>query len=184
MVVYVVGGFVGLVGVIVLGLRFGWYDKDGKLILIFGYNLMFVVFGVFILWVGWYGFNLGSNLVFFDGVSVSVVMLIVLNIILVLVVGVIIVFVFVWVLFGKFDFIMGFNGVLVGFVGIIVNCDVVINYLVLIIGVVVGGLVVGGIILFDKLKIDDFVGVWFVYGLCGIWGCVVVGIFGGKNLLI
>lgn len=111
--------------------------------------------------------------------NINIIMLIVVNIILFVVVGGLVVLVFDWIIENKckFNLLVILNGILGGLVGIIVGCDIVSNWLAIVIGVVVGILLVLGIKLLDCLCIDDGVGVWFVYGLCGIWGGIVVGIF-------
>ena len=87
-----------------------------------------------------------------------------------------------WIMYGKPDISMALNGVLAGLVGITANCDSVTNIEALIIGVVAGLLVVFGILALEKLKIDDPVGAFPVHGLCGIWGGVATGIFGGFDI--
>src|SRR5690606_14556272 len=84
---------------------------------------------------------------------------------------------------GKFDLAMALNGMLGGLVGITANCDAVTNGSAIIIGGIAGVLVIGGLLLLDRLKIDDAVGAWPVHGLCGIWGGIAAGLFGGKPLI-
>ena len=191
-IVHAVGGFAGLAGAIVLGSRLGRFSKDGKSKPILGHNMTFATLGVFILWVGWYGFNPGSQLAFVGapedaapytlGGNTDATMLIAVNTTLSAAAGVIIALFAAWMMFGKPDLSMGLNGALAGLVGITANCDCVNNYEAIAIGGIAGVLVVLGILLLEKLKIDDPVGAWPVHGLCGIWGCIAAGIFGGKDL--
>lgn len=182
-VVHAVGGFAGLAGAIVLGPRIGRFSKDGKSHPIPGHNLTFAALGVFILWIGWYGFNPGSQLAFSDGDNASAVMLIATNTTLSPAIGAGVAMCVAWLIFGKPDLTMGLNGALAGLVGITANCDSVTNIEALVIGAVSGGLVVGGIMLLDLLKIDDPVGAWPVHGLCGVWGGIATGIFGEGYIL-
>jgi Amt family ammonium transporter len=181
-IVHAVGGFSGLAGAIVLGPRIGRFVK-GKAMPMPGHNLTFAALGVFILWVGWYGFNPGSNLVFSDAESISATMLIAVNTTLSPAAGAVIAMLVAWGLFKKPDLTMALNGALAGLVGITANCDCVTNIYAIIIGGVSGALVVLGIVALDKLKIDDPVGAFPVHGLCGVWGGIATGIFGADKLI-
>jgi Amt family ammonium transporter len=182
-VVHAVGGFAGLAGALVLGPRLGRFPK-GKSMAMPGHNLVFATLGVFILWVGWYGFNPGSQLAFAGQLNTDVTMMIAVNTTLAAAAGAVIAMALAWALFKKPDLTMALNGALAGLVGITANCDAVTNLSAIIIGAVAGVLVVAGIVLLDKLAIDDPVGAWPVHGLCGIWGGIATGIFGqGKQLL-
>lgn len=182
LVVHAVGGFAGLAGAIVLGPRIGRFSSDGKPQAMPGHNLAIAALGVFILWVGWYGFNPGSQLDFSSAKNIGATMLIAVNTTLAAAAGGFVATMVSWVLFKKPDLSMGLNGILAGLVGITANCDCVTNMESVIIGAVAGGLVVGGILLLDKLRIDDPVGAWPVHGLCGVWGGIATGIFGGHDL--
>lgn len=175
-VVHAVGGFAGLAGAIVLGPRLGRYSADGKPQAIPAHNLALSCLGVFILWVGWYGFNPGSYLVFSDKASVEGTMLVAANTTLAAAAGGFVAMLVGWGMFGKPDLTMGLNGVLAGLVGITANCDGFTNNIAILVGAVAGVLVVLGIVMLDKLKIDDPVGAWPVHGLCGMWGCLAIGI--------
>lgn len=185
LIVHAVGGFAGLAGAIVLGPRIGRFSSDGKSHPMLGHNLTFATLGVFILLIGWFGFNPGSMLVFQDHTSMAGTMLVATNTILAACGGGFLAMIFAWILFGKPDLTMALNGILAGLVGITANCDCVTNVEAIIIGGVAGVLVVLGIILLDKIKIDDPVGAWPVHGLCGIWGGIATGIFGkDKDLMV
>ncbi|WP_298863491.1 ammonium transporter [uncultured Gimesia sp.] len=180
-VVHAVGGFAGLAGAIVLGPRIGRF-KAGKSVPIPGHNIAQATLGVFILWVGWYGFNPGSQLAFGGTDNTNAVMLIATNTTLAAATGGVAAMILGWLMYGKPDISMALNGVLAGLVGITANCDSVTNIEAIAIGGIAGLLVVFGILALEKLKIDDPVGAFPVHGLCGIWGGVATGIFGDYNL--
>lgn len=177
-VVHAVGGFAGLAGAILLGPRLGRYTAEGKSVPLPGHNVAFAALGVFILWVGWYGFNPGSQLTY-DGVAnAELTTYIALTTTISAAAGAVVALVLAWILFGKPDLTMALNGVLGGLVSITANCDQVTQPNALIIGGVGGALVVLGVVFLDKLKIDDPVGAWPVHGLCGVWGGISTGLFG------
>ncbi|QDT95785.1 ammonium transporter [Gimesia aquarii] len=180
-VVHAVGGFAGLAGALVLGPRIGRF-KDGKSSPIPGHNIAQATLGVFILWVGWYGFNPGSQLAFAGTDNTNAVMLIATNTTLAAATGGVAAMILGWLMYGKPDISMALNGVLAGLVGITANCDSVTNVEAIAIGGIAGVLVVGGILALEKLRIDDPVGAFPVHGLCGIWGGVATGIFGDYDL--
>ena len=177
-VVHAVGGFAGLAGAIVLGPRLGRYSADGKSQPIPGHNLTFAALGVFILWIGWYGFNPGSQLTYSGTANAEVTSYIAVTTSISAALGAIVAMLVSWVMFGKADLTMALNGALAGLVGITANCDQVSTTGALIIGAVSGLLVVLSIVLLDKLKIDDPVGAFPVHGVCGVWGGIATGIFG------
>lgn len=177
-VVHAVGGFAGLAGAIVLGPRLGRFTNDGKSVPIPGHNIAFAALGVFILWIGWYGFNPGSQLTYGSGIEAEATSYIALTTTISAASGAFIAMAIAWALFGKPDVTMALNGALAGLVGITANCDQVTQLSALTIGGVSGVLVVIGIILLDKLRIDDPVGAWPVHGLCGIWGGLATGLLG------
>jgi Amt family ammonium transporter len=177
-VVHAVGGFAGLAGAIVLGARLGRFTRDGKSVPMPGHNIAFAALGVFILWVGWYGFNPGSQLAYFGGANATATTNIALTTTIAAACGALVAMIVAWVLFKKPDVTMALNGALAGLVGITANCDRVTQEGAMAIGAVAGILVVAGILLLDKLRIDDPVGAWPVHGLCGVWGGIATGIFG------
>jgi len=181
-VVHAVGGFAGLAGAIILGPRLGRFAANGKSQPILGHNMTFATLGVFILLIGWFGFNPGSQLAFASSADGFATVMIAANTTLAAAAGGVVALVIAWFMFGKPDHSMGLNGVLAGLVGITANCDCVTNLSAIAIGGIAGVLVVLAILLLDKLKIDDPVGAWPVHGVCGVWGCIAAGIFGGKNL--
>ena len=183
LVVHAVGGFAGLAGAIVLGPRIGRFSKEGIPNAMPGSNLALSALGVFILWVGWYGFNPGSQLAITGEANTNAVMLIAVNTTLAAAAGAVFAMFAAWTKFKKPDLTMTLNGALAGLVGITANCDSVTNIEAIIIGLVAGILVVFGILLLDKLQIDDPVGAWPVHGLCGVWGGLATGIFGGHPIV-
>ena len=182
LVVHSVGGFAGLAGAILLGPRIGRFAKDSDASTFAPSNYVIATLGVFILWVGWYGFNPGSQLAFAGSANTDVTMLIAVNTTLAAGAGVVIAMIISWLMKGHPDLGITLNGGLAGLVGITANCDSVTNGSAIIIGTIAGVLVVAGMELLERLKIDDPVGAWPVHGLCGIWGGIATGIFGGHPL--
>ncbi|MCF7808817.1 MAG: ammonium transporter [Candidatus Marinimicrobia bacterium] len=183
LVVHALGGFGGLAGAIVLGPRLGRFKRNGGSRAMPGHSLTISTLGVFILWVGWYGFNPGSQLAIVGADNTNAVMLIAVNTTLAAAAGGVTAMILAWILFKKPDLSMALNGILAGLVGITANCDSVANGEAVIIGLVAGILVVLGILLLETLRIDDPVGAWPVHGLAGVWGGLATGIFGGFALL-
>jgi Amt family ammonium transporter len=180
-IVHAVGGFAGLAGAIVLGARIGRYTADGRPIAIPGHSLPLATLGVFVLWIGWYGFNPGSQLAFQGFSDSSTMMTVAVNTSLSAAAGAVAATFVSWILFSKPDLSMALNGLLGGLVGITANCNEVTNSSAMIIGAVAGMVVVAGIIVLDKLRIDDPVGAFPVHGLCGMWGCLAIPIFAGGD---
>ena len=177
-VVHAVGGFAGLVGAMFLGPRIGRFTATGKSVPMPGHNLSLAALGVFILLVGWYGFNPGSQLTYSGAVNAEATAYIALTTTIAAAAGGVVAMLVGWGLFGKPDLTMALNGVLGGLVSITANCDRVSEPAALLIGGLGGLLVVMGILLLDKFLIDDPVGAWPVHGLCGLWGGLATGLFG------
>jgi ammonium transporter, Amt family len=182
-VVHAVGGFAGLAGAIILGSRIGRFTSDGKSVPIPGHNMSLSALGVFILLVGWFGFNPGSQLAFDSHANIEVVMRVASNTTIAAAAGSIVCMLVAWLMFGKPDLTMALNGMLGGLVGITANCDCVSNGSAAIIGAAAGVLVLIGIVVLEKFRIDDPVGAFPVHGICGMWGCIAAGLFGGKDLV-
>ncbi|QDT03009.1 Ammonium transporter NrgA [Rubripirellula lacrimiformis] len=181
-VVHAVGGFAGLAGAMILGPRLGRFTADGKSVPLPGHNIAFAALGVFILWVGWYGFNPGSQLAFQGTGDIDATVFIAVNTTLAAAAGAVVATMLSWVMFSKPDLTMSLNGALGGLVGITACCDAFTNGWSMVVGGVAGGLVVLGVIILDKAKIDDPVGAWPVHGLCGVWGCMSLGILPNTHL--
>lgn len=177
-VVHAVGGFAGLAGALALGPRIGRFGADGKSKPMPGHNITLAALGVFILWVGWYGFNPGSQLAYASSVDAEITTYIALTTTLAAAAGGIAAMLVGWGIFKKPDLTMGLNGALAGLVGITANCDRVSQIEAVIIGAVAGALVVAAIIALEKFRIDDPVGAFPVHGVCGVWGGLATGIFG------
>ena len=184
--VHAVGGFAALAGAMVVGPRIGRFteEPDHEAAHLAGHSLALSALGVLILWVGWFGFNAGSQLAFSGEANIAVTMLVAVNTTLAGAAGGIAAMIMTHLLehSHKFSLSMLLNGVLAGLVGITAGCDSVSNNEAIIIGVIAGVLVVYGGMMLRKFKIDDAVGAWPVHGLCGIWGGIAVGIFGEYSL--
>jgi Amt family ammonium transporter len=178
-VVHAVGGVAALVGSMMLGPRIGKFDKDGRPRVISAHNMPLAALGVFILWLGWYGFNAGSTLGLGDPYAVA---LIAINTTLAAGSGAALAMMVAWIKFGKPDVSITFNGVLAGLVGITAPCAAVAPLAAIAIGALAGVIVVLGLLLLDKLQIDDPVGAISVHGICGIWGTLAVGLWGLESL--
>jgi Amt family ammonium transporter len=147
-----------------------------------GHNMALAGLGVFLLWIGWFGFNPGSQLAFSTAADSTTVADIFINTNLAASAGALAAMILSWVLFKKPDFSMTVNGVLAGLVTITAGCDVIVGGWAIVAGAIGGILVVLSVLMFDRLKIDDPVGAVSVHGICGVWGTIAVGIFGGGNL--
>ena len=180
-VVHSVGGWAALAGAIVLGPRMGKYAKDGTARAIPGHNIPLAALGVFILWLGWFGFNPGSTTV----ADKSIAMIFV-NTNLAAATGAVFAMIVSWLKFGKPEISMSLNGALAGLVGITAGCANVSPTSSIIIGAIAGVLVVFSVLFFDKIKVDDPVGAVSVHGVCGAWGTLAAGIFnmGGTSASI
>lgn len=171
-VVHSVGGWAALVGAYLLGPRQGKYLEDGTMTGIPPHNMSIATLGGLILWIGWFGFNGGSELE--ANLNVPYIAL---TTNLAAAAGAIAATITVWVRFGLPDLSMIINGVLAGLVAITASCDGVSYLGAVIIGGVAGVIVVCAVPLFDRLKIDDPVGAISVHLVNGIWGTLAVGIF-------
>ncbi len=184
-VVHMVGGMAAMMGAITLGPRIGKYDKDGKAKAIPGHSMSMATLGVFILWIGWFGFNPGSQLAAAGTVNATAISLIFVTTNIAAAGGALATMVYVWVTDGKPALSMALNGALAGLVAITAGCDAVSPGGALIIGLMAGVLVVLSVELFDKiLKIDDPVGAISVHGICGAFGTIMVGFFSTSQGLL
>lgn len=171
--VHSVGGWGALIGAMLLGPRLGKYTKSG-IKAIPGHSLPLATIGVFMLWLGWYGFNGGSVL----SADPGPVSLVFVTTSLAAAAGVIGAMALSWIVFKKPDLSMILNGSLAGLVGITAGADVTTPLTAVIIGFLAGVLVVASVLFIDKtLRIDDPVGAISVHLVCGIWGTLAVGIF-------
>ncbi|MEM1223500.1 MAG: ammonium transporter [Verrucomicrobiota bacterium] len=175
-VVHAFGGFAALACVILLGARNGKY-VDGKIKPILGHSMPLATIGVFLLFLGWFGFNGGSVLSAHPG-NVGLVFV---TTALAAAGGALAAIATSWVFLKKPDLSMALNGILAGLVGITAGADSMGPWAAVIVGAIAGIIVVFSIIFFDKIKIDDPVGAISVHGICGIWGTLAVAFFGGAN---
>lgn len=172
--VHSVGGWGALITIYLLGARIGKFDKDGNPKALPGHNLPIASAGVFILWLGWFGFNGGSVL----SADPELTSLTLVTTSLAAAAGGVAAAFFSNLLYKNFDLTMFMNGVLGGLVGITAGADQMSPTDAILIGLIAGVIVVLGIALIDKLKLDDPVGAVAVHLICGIWGTLAVGIFG------
>ena len=178
-VVHLCGAAAALAGVIVLGSRKGKY-KDGKPQAMPGANLPLATLGTFILWLGWFGFNGGSELIVSNVVEANAVSLIFVNTNLAAAGGVMGALILSKMMFGKSDLTMALNGAIAGLVSITAEPLAPTPGLALIIGFIGGLIVVFSIITLDKLNIDDPVGAISAHGTAGVWGLLAVTLTGGS----
>jgi Amt family ammonium transporter len=178
-VVHLCGAAAALAGVIVLGSRSGKY-KDGKVQAMPGANLPLATLGTFILWLGWFGFNGGSELIISNVSEANAVSMIFVNTNLAAAGGVMGALIISKVMFGKSDLTMALNGAIGGLVSITAEPLAPTPGLALIIGFIGGIIVVFSIITLDKMRIDDPVGAISAHGTCGIWGLLAVALTSGS----
>lgn len=178
-VVHSVGGWAALAGAMILGPRHGKYDKKGKPKAIPGHSMSLAVIGLFVLWLGWFGFNPGSTMSFQNPADV-VHIIVTTN--TSAIAAVITSTVASWVFIGKPDLGMTINGCLAGLVAITGGCAYVSVGSSMIIGAIAGIIVVFSVLLFDKIKIDDPVGATSVHLVCGVFGTLCIGLFAQEGV--
>ena len=171
-IVHMTGGIAALMGAYFVGPRIGKYSADGKPRAIPGHSIPFAMLGVFILWLGWFGFNPGSELL-----ADFEVPRIALNTMLAAVSGGLATTIVIWAKTGKPDVAFIGNGVLAGLVAITAGCGAFNYAMSAIVGAIGGVIVVFSVLMFDKIKIDDPVGAISVHGVVGAWGTLAIGIF-------
>ncbi|MBW6477649.1 MAG: ammonium transporter [Chromatiales bacterium] len=173
-IVHMAGAAAALAGVLLLGARKGKYGKNGEINAIPGANMPLATLGTFILWMGWFGFNGGSELKVSDIESANNVAQVFVNTNMAAAGGVIVALIASRLLFGKADLTMALNGALAGLVAITAEPLAPSALTATLIGGAGGLLVVFAIITMDKLRIDDPVGAISVHGVVGIWGLIAV----------
>ncbi len=171
--VHSVGGWGALAGIMVVGPRIGKYE-NGKVNDFPGSSVPLAVIGVFLLWLGWFGFNGGSVL----SADPALTSLVLVTTCLAACTGALGGFVTAYIVFKRMDLGMVLNGILAGLVGITAGADVVTPGEAMFIGLIAGILVVLSAITLDKFKLDDCVGAVSVHLTCGVWGTLAAGIFG------
>ena len=178
-VVHSLGGWGALSGALILGPRIGKYGKDGKAKAIPGHSMSLAVIGLFVLWLGWFGFNPGSTMSFQNPADVVSILMTTNT---AAIAAVLTSTITSWLYLGKPDLGMTINGCLAGLVGITGSCAYVSVASSLIIGAIAGVLVVFLVVFFDKIKIDDPVGATSVHLGCGTFGTLCVGLFAQEGV--
>ncbi len=182
-IVHSVGGWAALAGVLILGARKGKYGKDGQIRPLPGSNLPMATLGTFILWMGWFGFNGGSQLALGSKEDIDGIASVIASTNMAACAGALIAAILTQLIYKKVDLTMVLNGALAGLVSCTAGPNLGIN-VALIEGVVGGALVVFAIPFFDKIRIDDPVGALSVHLVSGIWGTLAVGIFNPEVALL
>lgn len=171
--VHMTGGVAALVLAAILGPRIGKFAADGTPRAIPGHSIPLAYIGMFILWLGWFGFN-GGSVLSADGALVAPVLL---TTMLAACAGGAAALVYTWARYGKSDASMTVNGVLAGLVAITAGPDRYTMLMSVLIGLIAGVLVVVSVAVVDRMKIDDAVGAFSVHGTCGAFGTIAVGLF-------
>jgi Amt family ammonium transporter len=175
-VVHSTGAWMALMGALFVGPRLGKFGKGGKVNPIPGHSMPMAALGVFILWLGWFGFNPGSTM----AADLSIAQ-IAMTTNLAAATGAIAAMATSWLIFRKADVSMTLNGVLAGLVAITAPCAYVSPFSAAIIGAIGGTAVVLAVLFFDRVRIDDPVGAISVHGVCGALGTICVGLFAQKE---
>ncbi|MCL1952932.1 MAG: ammonium transporter family protein [Oscillospiraceae bacterium] len=178
-VVHSVGGWAALAGAMLLGPRLGKYGRDGKPKAIPGHSMSLAVIGLFVLWLGWFGFNPGSTMSFQNPGDVAHI-LVTTN--TAAIAAVLTSTAASWIFIGKPDLGMTINGCLAGLVAITGSCAFVSVGSSLLIGAIAGVIVVFAVLFFDRRKIDDPVGATSVHLVCGVFGTLCVGLFAQEGV--
>jgi Amt family ammonium transporter len=181
-IVHSVGGWAALAGAIILGARKGKFGPNGEVHPIPGANLPLSTLGTFILWLGWFGFNGGSQLALGSALDATAMSIVFVNTNMAAAAGVVVAMIATQLIYGKVDLTMALNGALAGLVAITAGPDLQNHFLSMIVGGIGALIVVFAVPLLDKLKIDDVVGAIPVHLFAGIWGTLAVGIFGAGNI--
>lgn len=178
-VVHSLGGWSALAGALILGPRIGKYDRNGKPKAIPGHSMSLAVIGLFVLWLGWFGFNPGSTMSFQNPSDVFHILLTTNTS---AIAAVLTSTITSWIVMKKPDLGMTINGCLAGLVGITGGCAYVTIEASLLIGALSGILVVFAVKFFDKIKVDDPVGATSVHLGCGVFGTLCVGLFAKEGV--
>ena len=172
-VVHAVGGFIALAGAAVVGPRIGKYNSDGTANVLSGHNVPFVIIGTFILFFGWFGFNINSG----DSIGLNAI-----NTLLAGATGAVVALYIQLVRTGRTDILMACNGALAGLVGVTAPVAHVDPWAAVAIGAIAAPIMMGSVWAIENiLKIDDPVSAISVHGTCGLWGLLAVGIFANGN---
>lgn len=177
--VHSVGGWAALAGAMLLGPRIGKYDKNKRPRAIPGHSMSLAVIGLFVLWLGWFGFNPGSTMSFQNPSDVMHILMTTNSSAIATVMTSTIT---AWIFIGKPDLGMTINGCLAGLVGVTASCAYVTVGASLLIGAIAGIIVVFAVMFFDRIGIDDPVGATSVHLCCGVFGTICVGLFAKEGV--
>ena len=180
-IVHSTGGWAALAGVLIIGPRLGKYRKNGTVKPTPPSNVLLVTLGVLILWLGWFGFNGGSQLALGSAADAVAMSNILVNTNLAAAAGVVAALVVSRPIFGRMDLFAGLNGALAGLVSITAAPDITEHWWAIIIGAIGGVICTAAIKALERLKIDDVVGAIPAHLVCGIWGTLAASIAGGAN---
>ena len=181
-IVHSTGGWAALAGALVVGARKGKFRQDGTVKTTPPSNVPVVTLGVFILWLGWFGFNGGSQLALSGAADAVAISNILANTNLAAAAGVIAAMALSRPVLGRVDLLASLNGAIGGLVAITAGPDIVEHYWAVVIGGVGGAIIVLGMKLLDRLKIDDVVGAVPAHLFAGIWGTIAASIAAGADL--
>lgn len=181
-IVHSTGGWAALAGAIVVGPRFGKFRRDGTVKSTPPSNILVVTLGVFILWLGWFGFNGGSQLALGSALDAVAMSHVLVNTNLAAAAGVMAALLVSRPILGRLDLFSGLNGAIAGLVSITAGPDIVDHYWSIVIGAIGAVVCTAGIKLLEKVKLDDVVGAIPAHLFAGIWGTIAVCIAGGGNL--
>ncbi len=183
-IVHSTGGWAALAGALIIGPRLGKFRADGSVKVTPPSNVPIVTLGVFILWLGWFGFNGGSQLALGGAADAVAMSNVLVNTNLAAAAGVIAAISVSRPLLGRVDLLAGLNGAIGGLVSITAGPDIVAHNWAILIGLVGGVIVVAGMKLLENLKVDDVVGAIPAHLFAGIWGTLAVCIAAGGDLMV
>ena len=183
-IVHSTGGWAALAGAVIVGPRRNKFRADGSARATPPSNVPAVTLGVFILWLGWFGFNGGSQLALGGALDVVALANILANTNLAAAAGVLAALALARPLFGRIDLLAGLNGAIGGLVAITAGPDIVEHYWAVVIGLIGGAVTVAGLKLLENLKIDDVVGAIPAHLFAGVWGTMAVCIAAGGDVLV
>ena len=183
-IVHSTGGWAALAGAMILGARRGKYGKDGRVNPLPGANIPLATLGTFVLWLGWFGFNGGSQLALGSALDAAAMAIVFVNTNLAAAAGVVAAMIVTQALYRKIDLTITLNGAIGGLVAITAGPDLQNHLLALVVGGVGGVLVALTVPLLDRLRIDDVVGAIPAHLVAGVWGTLAVGIFGAGDLVV
>ena len=180
-IVHGVGGWAALAGILVVGPRLGKFRRDGTVRPTPPSNVLVVTLGVFILWLGWFGFNGGSQLALGSALDAVAMSNVLVNTNLAAAAGVIAALAVSRAIMGRIDLFVGLNGAIAGLVSITAGPNITEHYWAIIIGAIGAILCTAAIKLFEKLKLDDVVGAVPAHLVAGIWGTLAASIVAGAS---